>query len=386
VSSSSGLRLGARAAHAPSAASGKGVRSSEIDTVRTSRASVLIPTYGDAHLLTKSLPVFLADPEADVEIVVINNDPAQDVPGAIGPQVHDPRVKVVEMGVHGDFPRGVNRGVRESTGDLVMLCNADLFPSRDYLSVVEEFFAEHPRAGAAIGKLLRFDLDTDRPTRVIDSAGLILTRQRRLKARGEGEIDVGQYDDETEMFALDGAGIVVRRSALKEIAVEGEYLDPNFVAHKEDHDISWRLRLAGWECWYVPKAVAYHGRTTRGLGSTSYLKAIADFHRQEQTKSDRVRMHAMKNQWLLLLKNEDSFNFLRDLPFILSRELMVVTHNAIFAPRALKAIPVTLRILPDTLRKRRIAKARQRMAPSQLRRWLDATGPERRDDANGARR
>lgn len=97
-------------------------------------------------------------------------------------------------------------------------------------------------------------------------------------------------------------------------------------------------------------------------------------------------MHAMKNQWLLLLKNEDSFNFLRDLPFILSRELMVVTHNAIFAPRALKAIPVTLRILPDTLRKRRIAKARQRMAPSQLRRWLDATGPERRDDANGARR
>ena len=49
-------------------------------------------------------------------------------------------------------------------------------------------------------------------------------------------------------------------------ASSDEYLDENFYTHKEDHDISWRLRLAGWECWYVPRAVAYHARTTRGLG------------------------------------------------------------------------------------------------------------------------
>ena len=32
----------------------------------------------------------------------------------------------------------------------------------------------------------------------------------------------------------------------------------------------------------------------------------------------------MKNQWLMLLKNEDGFNFVRDFPFILAREAMVV--------------------------------------------------------------
>ena len=91
----------------------------------------------------------------------------------------------------------------------------------------------------------------------------------------------------------------------RQISVLGEYLDENFFAHKEDHDISWRLHLAGWECWYVPTAVAFHGRTTRGLGTGGYLSAIRDFHQTEREKSQPVRVNAMKNQWLMLLKNED---------------------------------------------------------------------------------
>ena len=213
-----------------------------------------------------------------------------------------------------------------------MLCNADLFPSATYLPTLREFFQRRPRAGAATGKLIRFDLDRAEATNVIDSAGLILTRQRRLKARGEGEVDIGQFDTERELFAIDGAAMVLRRAALDDIMVDGEYLDENFVAHKEDHDLSWRVQLAGWECWYVPAAVAYHARTTRGLGSKPYLKAIREFHRQQAEKTAEVRRHAMKNQWLLLLKNEDLYNFIRDAPFILARELAVLGHGLIFSP------------------------------------------------------
>jgi hypothetical protein len=82
----------------------------------------------------------------------------------------------------------------------------------------------------------------------------------------------------------------------------------------------------------------------------------------------------MKNQWLMLLKNEDAYNFVRDFPFILSREAMVVLHNLIFAPRSLVAIPMTLRILGETMKKRRATKAKQRMRPRALRQWL-ATRP-----------
>lgn len=334
--------------------------------------SVLIPTHHDAHFLRKSLPALLASGDEAIEIRIMNNDASQDVRATIGAYADDPRVRVLEMGFEAGFACAINRGIRESTGELVMFCNADVFPSPSYISRLRGFLNEHPHAGAAIGKLLRYDLVTDRPTDVIDTAGLLLTRQRRMVPRGEGECDVGQYDKAVEVFAVDGAAPVLRRSALDTISVEGEYLDENFFAHKEDHDVSWRLRLAGWDCWYVPSAVAHHGRTTRGLGSHGYLSAIRSYHENERSKPHFVRVHAMKNQWLMLLKNEDEYNFLRDWPYILGREGLVVVHNLLFAPRALVAIPMTLKILRPTLRKRRASKARQRLDPRLLRRWLTA--------------
>ncbi len=270
------------------------------------------------------------------------------------------------------FARAANRGIRESSGGLVMFCNADLFPTVTYLEEVMKFFDAHPRAGAAIGKVLRYNLASDRPTDVIDTAGLLLTRQRRIMTRGEGERDTGQFDAAREVFAIDGAAMVVRRRALEQIRTGDQYFDENFVTHKEDHDVAWRVRLAGWECWYAPTAVAFHGRTTRGLGATGYLSAIRAYRRNEREKSHNVRVHAMKNQWLMLVKNEDAFNFARDFPSILAREAMVLGHNLVFAPRSLVAIPMTLKIMPDTLRKRRSTKAMQQMQPRALRRWIGA--------------
>jgi GT2 family glycosyltransferase len=341
------------------------------------RVSVLIPTYKDAHLLRKSVPILLGHPP-EVEIVIVNNDPSQDVRAAIADHVDDARVRIVEMGHEAGFARAMNRGIHETSGEFVMLCNADLFPSPAYLGEILAFFDAHPAAGAAIGKLLRYDLEADRPTDVIDTAGLVLSRHRRFMPRGEGERDAGQFDEAVEVFGVDGAATVLRRPALEEISVEDEYLDENFFAHKEDHDISWRLRLAGWECWYVPSAVAYHGRTTRGLGSSGYMSAIRRFHENELEKSELVQINAMKNQWLMLLKNEDGYNFVRDFPFILAREAMVVTHRLFFAPKSLVAVPMTVRLLPETLRKRRTAKRRQRMDPRALRRWLAGRATENR--------
>jgi GT2 family glycosyltransferase len=332
--------------------------------------SVLIPTHGDADLLQRSLPVFLAHAPGAIEVVILNNDPPQDVRAAIGEPGADPRVRILEMGYEAGFSRAINRGIRESSGELVMFCDADLFPSAGYLSELLSFFERCPVAGAAAGKILRYELDSDRATDVIDTAGLELNRQRRFTSRGEGERDRGQLDEETEVFGLDGAGMIVRRAALESICFCDEYLDENFVTHKEDHDVSWRLRLAGWRCWYVPSGLAHHARTTRGLASAPYRSAIRSFHQNELAKSEVVRLNAMKNQWLMLLKNEDFSNFIRDFCFIFGRETMIATHRLLFTPKSLAAIPMTLRLVPQTLKKRRAAKRRQRMDPKSLRLWL----------------
>jgi hypothetical protein len=58
---------------------------------------------------------------------------------------------------------------------------------------------------------------------------------------------------------------------------------------------------------------------------------------------------------------------------------MVVTHRLVFAPKTLVAIPMTVKLLPETLRRRRAAKGRQKMDPRALRRWLDAGDPALRE-------
>jgi GT2 family glycosyltransferase len=328
--------------------------------------SVLVVTHRDLALLDRALGAVAGS--SDVELVIVNNDPSQDVRAWAGARV--PRARVIDMGFDAGFPRGMNEGIAASRGEFVLLLDSDLFLSPSYVAELRAFLAANAGVGAAGGKLLRYDLQADRETDVIDSAGVRLARNRRVMARGEGEHDRGQYDRAEQLFGVDGAGMFLRRSALESVAVDGEYFDSSFFMHKEDTDLCWRLRLAGWEIWYVPSAVAAHGRTTRGLGTRGYLTNLSAVRRNERVKRSPVRLHAMKNQWLMLTKNEDARNLLRDLPFILGRECGVLLYNAVFAPRALAAVPEYLRLLPAALGKRRLMRRRCVLRPAQMRTWL----------------
>ena len=110
----------------------------------------------------------------------------------------------------------------------------------------------------------------------------------------------------------------------------GEYLDESFHMYKEDVDLCWRLRLAGWECWYVPSAVAYHGRTIHGPAAEATSPTSGSSARTNAASRCSVRMNSMKNQWVLLLKNDDLANFVRDAPWVLGREALVARLQRCF--------------------------------------------------------
>jgi GT2 family glycosyltransferase len=353
--------------------------------------SVLVPTYQDMQLLAKSLPIFLEPKAQDVEVVILNNDPTQDVASWLAADLGitpGEQVRVVEMGSDAGFARAINHGIAVSRGKALFICNADLFPSSDYIDVMCAFFESHPRAGLATGKILRYDLGSDSPTEILDSTGLMLSRNRRFLARGEGSVDTDQFNDEEQVFGVDGAALFARREALESVSLDGEVFDESFFMYKEDWDLSWRVRLMGWECWYVPSAVAFHARTSRGLGEAAYLSATRSFHENEKAKPPLVRFHSLKNQWLMLVKNEDMPNLVRDLPFVLSRELLVLGYNLAFSPRTLRAIGDFVRLLPPTLAKRRAIKRRQTAPSRELRRWLDRSSrpPSKRARVTTARK
>lgn len=332
--------------------------------------SVVFASYGNADLLARAIPPMLAAQACDVEVLVVNNDPEQDISAALGPVASD-SVRILEMGGNAGYCGAHNRGIAESRGEFVFLANTDLFVAADYLDELVAFFQRRPRAACANGKIFRYDLVEDRPTRLLDTAGLSFGRNRRGTDRGEGTEDDGAFEAEEQVFAVTGAAFFARRRALEEVAVEGEVLDETFFMYREDLDLSWRLRLAGWECWYVPTALAYHARSSRGLGSKAYRSNPLEFHRQQRVKPELSRTNSMRNQWLMLVKNEDLSNLVRDFPHIAVRELSVVAWALLFSPGTLVAVPEFARALRRTLAKRRAIKRRQAVPPGALREWFE---------------
>ena len=39
---------------------------------------------------------------------------------------------------------------------------------------------------------------------------------------------------------------------IDDIAMNGEFFDPDFFVYREDADVAWRAQLLGWRCMYTP--------------------------------------------------------------------------------------------------------------------------------------
>jgi hypothetical protein len=328
--------------------------------------SVLVPAERvHTYLLRASLPPLLGA-RTPLEVVVVNAGPVGEAPRVDRP------VRVVEAGPGAGFCRAINAGVAATSGDLVLLSNADLFLTGGYVDELAAFLDRRPDVACAGGKILRYDLVRDGPARVLDSAGLAAGRSRRFWDRGEGEPEVGLYDAEEEVFGLSGAGLLVRRAALERASVGGEALDESLVAYKDDVDLAWRLQRLGLRCWYVPGAVGHHARTSRGLGGRPYAAAPLAYHAAQAAKPRAVRERSLANQWLVVVKNEEAGDFLRDAPWILGREAAVLAYTAVTSPRALRsAVMAFARALPEALGKRAELRRRAAVPPGEVRRrWF----------------
>jgi GT2 family glycosyltransferase len=71
-----------------------------------------------------------------------------------------------------------------------------------------------------------------------------------------------------EVGAVSGAAFAIRRDLFK--ALGG--FDEGFFLYMEDTDLSWRARLAGYRCLYVPSSLAYHAYSLRFGPWKTYLQ------------------------------------------------------------------------------------------------------------------
>ena len=241
-----------------------------------------------------------------------------------------------------------------SKGEFVLSLNPDVNVKPDFLSKMVSEAKKDSRIGIVAPKLLR----GDDPTR-LDSTGLFINRQRRPYDRGQMEIDNGQYDTCPEIFGACGAAALYKRAMLNDLAWEGEFFDEDFFAYYEDADLSWRARLLGWSSVYAPGAVAEH------------VRSWADKLRgKNHHKNHLGPRYALRNRYLMLVKNDTFFNFLIDLPWIIIPDIPRLLYVALFRSDLLVAIADFFRLRTRANQKRRDIQNRSVIHSQDFRKWF----------------
>lgn len=185
-----------------------------------------------------------------VEIIVADNASADGTAEYVREIAAD--VRVMALGRNWGFAEGYNRALAQVEAEWIALLNPDACLAPDWLAILLQAAAAHPRAAILGGKLLFSRGDTHE--RILQCAGTRVTDAGTAFEVGWGQPDRGQYDEPCPTASVPGAAMLIRRAVFH--ALGG--FDPAYFTYLEDVDLCWRAWLAGHEVWYVPQAEAFH--------------------------------------------------------------------------------------------------------------------------------
>jgi len=295
--------------------------------------SIVIVNFNGGELLIRCLKSIKEQTYKDYEVIIVDNnslDNSMDLVEQILP------AKKIFNPVNVGFAKAQNQGIRSSKGQYIMTMNFDLQLKPDFFSQVISSLESNEHIGTVTGKMLRMKHDGSL-TRQIDNTGVLLSKRRVPILRGQNELDKGQFQVEDYVFGAMGAAAVHKKIMLEDIKFKGQYFDENFFMWYEDIDLDWRSRIYGWDCLYVPQAVAYH---------------IGDPH--DHRKKRYATKLGIRNRWSMIISNENLKFLITDAIWLIQEELAILLY--VIRKKKLEdyilAIIDLLSALPDILRKR----------------------------------
>lgn len=306
---------------------------------------VQIVTYNSAADIGTCLDSVFAQTYPIQQIIVIDNNSKDNTEEIV---TLYPQVYFIKNSVNNGFVGGHNQAISYANTDYVLVLNPDVVLEPTYVERIMECIIQKMNVGAATGKLYR-----DMESRIMDSTGININKNRRAVDRGAGEIDHGQYDKDMSVFGVSGAAAIYKRAMIDSISNEGQFFDESFFAYKEDVDVSWRARLAGWEICFVPEAIAQH---ERGWKDNNSRKNI----------SLKTRKHSYINRHFYILKNDKLSYFLLHLPIICTYELACLLYMVIKEPRLISAYQLFFKEYKALKMKRRWIQTNSKVPSKQI--------------------
>ena len=255
-----------------------------------SQAAVIIPNWNGMKYLPACLDSLERQRFTDFEVYLVDNgseDGSADYVEKNYPQVH-----LIRLAENTGFCHAVNEGIRADDSPFVILLNNDTVAAPGFVGELVSAMRARPDAFGFQAKMLSMH-----ERGKIDDAGDLYCALGWAFARGRGK-DSSACVRSERIFSACGGASILRRSVLDSIGL----LDEAHFAYLEDVDLCWRAALAGYKCYFAPKAAVLHaGSASSGSKHNAF----------------KVRLTARNSVWIIR-KNMPLWQRVLNLPFLMT--------------------------------------------------------------------
>ena len=240
--------------------------------------SVVMVVYHTGPVLKDSVACVLSDPDVDEFVLVDNGSSAEEVAIIAAASTADPRMTLVRGQGNVGFARAVNMGAQAAHGRVVIVLNPDAFLRPGCIRSLVRALKDRPAPCVVGARVMNPDGTEQRGARrgeVTPVTSLLSVTGLSRKAGPLHSFEVHQEEEPAPrkriaVPTISGACFAMRREDF--LGMGG--LDTHYFLHVEDVDLCWRVRKAGGEVLFEPRAQVVH------LGSTSLKWPLkVEFHK-----------------------------------------------------------------------------------------------------------
>ncbi len=218
------------------------------------KTAVVILNWNGVKFLEKFLPKVIEFSKDEAEVIVADNASTDRSVEFLQQQF--PEVRIIQHEVNKGFAKGYNDTLKQVDAEYYVILNSDIEITENWISPIIEKMDANPEIGACQPKILAYhDKESFEYAGgaggFIDKYGYPFCRGRIFQVL---EKDLGQYDQEAEIFWATGACLFVRSQLFHQVGG----FDEDFFAHMEEIDFCWRLKKFGFKIMYLPYSKVYH--------------------------------------------------------------------------------------------------------------------------------
>ena len=219
------------------------------------KTAVVILNYNGAALMEEFLPSVIHSVNGmDAEVIVADNASTDNSLEFL--KTNHPNVRTIVLDKNYGFADGYNRALAQIDAEYFVLLNSDVDVDAEWLKPLEFFMDNNPDVAVCQPKIL--SQKNDNYFEYAGAAGGFIDKYGYPFCRGrlfnDVEPDVGQYDEQKDIFWSSGACMLIRKKDYEDVGG----LDGDFFAHMEEIDLCWRLKNRGRRIVCIPSSVVYH--------------------------------------------------------------------------------------------------------------------------------